>query len=68
MNRHYELPLRDAQQASPVASCSVCYEEIYRYDETAMIGGEFVHEWCMTPDEREDYPTYPAISFFDEAC
>ena len=66
--RHYAPPLRDIQQDYPVGICPRCYGEIYRYSRVTSIGGHLVHEDCMTDEELEDHPTYPAISFFQEAC
>lgn len=66
--RHYESPWQDIQQQCPVENCPKCKLEIYRYDMVASISGRLVHEHCMTEEELEDYPTYPAISFFEEAC
>lgn len=68
MERHYN-PLRDLQQAAPIAHCPRCRKsEIYACDEVADIGGALAHQDCMTAEELEDYPTHPAVSFYQEAC
>ena len=52
-----------------MAHCPRCaHDEIYPRDEVGCVDGTLIHKECMTGEELEDYPTYPAISFFQEAC
>lgn len=61
-------PLRDAQDELGIATCPECGGEVHPYALVGSINGELYHEDCMTAEEREEYPTYPAISFIEEAC
>lgn len=60
--------LRDVQLDAPVTYCPRCGGEVYQYTEVAALDGGLVHMDCMTPEEWEEFPTYPAASFFEEAC
>ena len=58
----------DVQLEESVARCGVCRGEIYRCDPVAAIDGTLVHEHCMTAEDLEYYPLYPACSYLEEAC
>lgn len=63
------MSLRDTQQEPPICFCPRCGGEVYRYDQVGGgLCGCLVHEDCMTPDEQEEFPIAPAISFYCEEC